>query len=176
MTPKIKWMLGILGGLFGVSMLGRAASAGTAVSSSRPADPFSPHEPAGDGPVQSAQPGVLKFREFALARWGERPGSPTNIVADKPGEHREGRAWDMMTLDLSHGQKIADEMTANDGELARRAGIMYMIWNRRMWRSYPKGDLPAGSWGPYTGQNPHTDHIHFSFGWAGAREKTSLYV
>jgi hypothetical protein len=28
-------------------------------------------------------------------------------------------------------------------------------------------------WRPYVGTNPHTDHIHFSFSWAGARKQTS---
>jgi hypothetical protein len=54
-------------------------------------------------------------------------------------------------------------------ELARRAGIRTIIYERRIWN--------AGSraWEPYTGKNPHTDHIHFGFSRAGGAGQTSLY-
>ncbi|GKQ39634.1 hypothetical protein [Streptomyces sp. A012304] len=46
---------------------------------------------------------------------------------------------------------------------------MYMIWNRRIWMA----NRPGAGWQPYRGANPHTDHVHFSFSWAGARKETS---
>ncbi|HEX6878474.1 MAG TPA: hypothetical protein VF165_22645, partial [Nocardioidaceae bacterium] len=55
--------------------------------------------------------------------------------------------------------------------MARRLGIQYMIWNRRIWGSYAAGS----GWRKYTGSNPHTDHVHFSLSWAGARKKTSFW-
>jgi hypothetical protein len=33
----------------------------------------------------------------------------------------------------------------------------------------------ADGWRPYVGANPHTDHAHFSFSWAGARKQTSYW-
>ena len=36
---------------------------------------------------------------------------------------------------------------------ARRLGIMYMIWNRRIWSSYKA----SSGWRKYSGSNPHTD-------------------
>lgn len=167
MTPRLGALLAGCASLLAALFASRRASA--------PVDALAPQEPAGSGPVQAPQPGVLRFRAWALARWGERPGSPQNITADKPGEHREGRAWDLMTLSLEHGQRIIDELTASGAELARRAGVMYMIWNRQIWRSYAHGGAPAGTWGPYSGVNPHTDHVHFSFSRAGAAAQTSLY-
>ena len=41
---------------------------------------------------------------------------------------------------------------------ARRLGMMYIIWNRRMFRMYDT----ARGWAPYSGPSPHTDHVHFS--------------
>ncbi len=149
-----------------------------------PVDPYAPQEtnhPGACDPV--AKPGVLAFRAWALAKWGERPGSPQNIVracSQGTSEHEQGRAWDLMTNSLEHGQAIVDALLAPEGgepdALARRAGIMYMIWDKQMWRAYPHGGLPSGSWAPYTGgESAHTDHIHFSFSKAGADGQTSLY-
>jgi peptidoglycan hydrolase-like protein with peptidoglycan-binding domain len=58
------------------------------------------------------------------------------------------------------------------GAQARRLGVMYVIYNRRMWRTYD----PARGWTAYNGASPHTDHIHISFGWAGARGRTSFWT
>jgi hypothetical protein len=153
-------------------------------SPSSPVDPYAPQEtnhPGECDPV--AKPGVLAFRAWALGKWGERPGSPQNIVracTSGKSEHEQGRAWDLMTLGLEHGQGIVDALLATeDGEphaLARRAGIMYIIWNKQIWRAYPYAGAPSGSWGAYTGgESAHTDHLHISFSKAGAAGETSLY-
>ena len=55
--------------------------------------------------------------------------------------------------------------------MARRLGVMYVIYNRRIWGSY----RAAEGWRPYVGANPHTDHAHVSFSWAGARKQTSYW-
>ena len=47
--------------------------------------------------------------------------------------------------------------------MARRLGVMYIIFNRRIWRAY--GDP---GWGAYSGTNPHTDHIHISLSYDGS--------
>lgn len=168
-----------------------SSGGGTPASSfgGRPVDPYAPQETNQPGVCDpTAKPGVLLFRQWAIATWGERPGSPQNIVRDcaigGQSEHKEGRAWDLMTNSIEHGQTIVNALNAPDpvtGEpdaLARRAGVMYMIWNHRMWRAYPHGGAPSGTWSDYTGgeaASPHTDHVHFSFSKAGAAGETSLY-
>lgn len=147
-------------------------------------DDYAPHEPTPAGACSpTAKPGVLMFRQWALGRWPERPGSPQNILRDcsigASTEHWEGRAWDWMIGSAESAEAFLKTLLApsprgEPDELARRAGIMYMIYNRRMWRAYPLGNQPRG-WAPYTGPNPHTDHIHFSFSRAGAAGETSLY-
>ncbi len=50
---------------------------------------------------------------------------------------------------------------------------MYIIWNKKVWRSY------RGEWGSYSCSGVtacHQDHVHFSFGWAGALKKTSYWT
>jgi hypothetical protein len=55
---------------------------------------------------------------------------------------------------------------------ARRLGIMYVIFNGRIWGAYRAAD----GWRPYGGANSHTDHVHFSFSWAGAWGHTSFWT
>ena len=135
----------------------------------------------------SPKPGVLAFRAWVKENYGERPGSPENIVRacelGNPSEHHEGRAWDWMIPDDATAQALLDELLAEDEcgnahALLRRAGIMYVIYDRRMWRAYDRGPgFPAPrEWSAYTGPNPHTDHVHFSFGTPGAMGETSFYA
>lgn len=150
-----------------------------------PVDPWAPWETTKAGQCHpTAEPGVLLFRQWVKSKWGERPGSPQNILRDcstgSPSEHWEGRAWDWMVPNPQAPEAFLSEFLATDAAgnpcaLARRAGCMYLIWNRKQWRAYPYAGAPSGSWAPYTGDNPHTDHIHFSFSWSGARGLTSLY-
>lgn len=156
---------------------------------SGPVDPYAPWETTKEGDCDpTPKPGVLAFRKWILAKFGQAPKAPQNIIRDcaigGPSEHKEGRGWDIMTNSIDHGQSIVDFLMAPDpvtGEphaLARRAGIMYAIWDHKMWRAYPWQGQPSGSWEPYTkgeAASPHTDHIHFSFSWAGAKGETSLY-
>ncbi|MGH8878156.1 MAG: peptidoglycan-binding domain-containing protein, partial [Stackebrandtia sp.] len=62
-----------------------------------------------------------------------------------------------------------------DGEahaLLRRLGIMYIIFDKHILGAY---NVEEG-WRDYKGSNPHTDHVHFSFGWDGARQDTTWWT
>ena len=92
-------------------------------------------------------------------------------------EHSEGRAIDWM-LDVNKPEEkaVAESaiafLTANNGENARRLGVMYLIWNKQSWRAY----APERGWQPYSGASPHTDHIHTSLTWDGAMKRTSWWT
>ena len=99
-----------------------------------------------------------------------------------PSEHAEGRALDWM-LNASNANDLATAKTflhwllAKDAQgnryaMARRLGVMYIIWNKRMWRAYD----PSRGWAPYTGSVPHTDHIHISLSLDGASGRTSFWT
>jgi len=97
-------------------------------------------------------------------------------------EHSEGRALDWMHDASNKREKaeadaflkwlLAEDEHGNSYAMARRLGIMYVIWNKRMWRAYD----PGRGWAPYSGYSPHTDHVHFSFSWDGAAALTSFYT
>ena len=55
---------------------------------------------------------------------------------------------------------------------ARRLGVMYVIWNGKIWGAYRSAD----GWRPYTGGESHSDHIHISLSWNGAMKSTSWWT
>jgi peptidoglycan hydrolase-like protein with peptidoglycan-binding domain len=132
-----------------------------------------------------AKPGVTAFAQLMVshykvgsaAAWGIERNCNSGVT-----EHSEGRAWDWMLNAGNPSQKaIADSVVAwlsapdaqgRPGAMARRFGINYIIWNTKMWRAY----APERGWAAYTGSSPHTDHIHFTFTWDGAYQRTSWWT
>jgi peptidoglycan hydrolase-like protein with peptidoglycan-binding domain len=60
-------------------------------------------------------------------------------------------------------------VTRNHGENARRLGIMYIIYNEKIWAIYRESDGWRKSY-------DHVDHVHISFSWNGARGNTSFWT
>jgi uncharacterized delta-60 repeat protein len=131
-----------------------------------------------------AKPGVVAFQQLLMARY---PGSRNlGIVRQchlgSRSEHKEGRAFDWgVRVDRPTEAAYAKDLiawllaTGPDGARyanARRVGIMYMIWNRKVWSA----SRPADGWREYTGPSPHTDHVHFSFTWPAAYKLTSYWT
>lgn len=144
-------------------------------------DPYAVYE-GQRGCDPAAKPGPAAFRDLVLAAYPATTNMGISRQCDRPGvsEHKEGRAWDW-GVDAHTQEHIADELIGwllatdrhgNDHAAVRRLGIMYVIWNRRIWHAY----RPDAGWVPYTGVSPHTDHVHFSFGWAGARQETTWWT
>lgn len=129
------------------------------------------------------KPGTLALRDILLARYPSTKSLGVSRSCDVGGqsEHKEGRAFDWGTDidDASDVAAVNDFLTAllaTDAEghryaLARRMGIMYMIWNRQIWGAYSASE----GWRPYDGPNPHTDHVHISLSWEGGRGETSFF-
>ena len=160
-----------------------AAAAPPALTPGPAIEAFSPYQ--GQrlcDPVE--RPGTIALRRLVLASY---PGTgDSGIVrpctAGGTSEHKEGRAWDwrVSTGNPTHVQQVAEltdwllapDEHGNTAAMARRLGIMYMIWDSKVWRSY-QADR---GWQPYTGASPHTDHVHFSLSWAGAYAQTSYWT
>ncbi|MGQ0631817.1 MAG: LysM peptidoglycan-binding domain-containing protein [Sporichthyaceae bacterium] len=126
-----------------------------------------------------AKPGVAGFAQLVLSTYahGRSAGISRSCGVGGQSEHKEGRAWDWgldpnVYEDAVAGQRVLDFLLANNGANARRFGIMYIIWNNRIWAAYRAAD----GWRPYTGADPHTSHMHLSFSWAGAMQRTSWWT
>ena len=65
------------------------------------------------------------------------------------------------------GDPIANWLVQN----ATAIGVQYLIWNRVSWN----GHIKAPKDRPYTGPNPHTDHIHVELNHDGAGRKTPWF-
>ncbi len=130
------------------------------------------------------KPGVIGFREMVLRTYPTTrdSGIGRDCAAEGDSEHKEGRAWDWgVNANNAADRARADEFLSwllatdrhgNKHANARRLGVMYVIWNGRIWGSY----RAAEGWRTYTGASPHTDHVHVSFSWAGARKQTTWWT
>lgn len=147
----------------------------------REVEPFAPYQPqVSCDPV--AKPGVVAFRHLVLRRFGGTDlGIQRDCSAGGDSEHKEGRAWDHGLnwhdkADRERAQQTLDwlteTVTADPARRAKRLGVMYIIWNEKIWSAYRAED----GWRPYTGASPHRDHIHFSFTWNGAMKRTSWWT
>ena len=129
--------------------------------------------------LTETQPGVIAFAKLLNATYGTHSYGTLRKCA---AEHGEGRALDWMLNANDPAQRAlgnaltrwlsAPDAEGRPGAMARRFGINYVIWNRQQWFAWK----PAEAWQPYYGAVPHTDHIHFSFTWDGAYERTSWWT
>jgi len=124
-----------------------------------------------------AKPGVVAFAALMTAQYKIGAKGTYRPCQSDVSEHYESRALDwMLSVNDPTQRGIANSVTAwlsaNNGAMARRFGISYIIWNRRMWREYD----PGRGWAAYTGAVPHTDHVHLTFSWDGAMKRTSWWT
>jgi hypothetical protein len=189
----VRWALSFcavtlaLNGTFGA--LAPAAQADVASGPSAPAEApekiedFAPYVPQKVcDPV--AKPGTTALAKMVLAYYdtGRNGGITRACSIGARSEHKDGRAWDWMVSVSKPSEKATAErflawLTAEgpDGEdayNARRLGVMYLIWNHRIWTA---GRADSG-WRPYRGSNPHTSHVHVSLSWSGAMKQTSWWT
>jgi hypothetical protein len=156
-------------------------------------DPYGSYE--GQSKCEPApKPGVLAFQAMVVRAYPATTLGSISRACNIGGqsEHKEGRAWDWGAAYANRAQRaaaddlikwlLAKDTYGNDAAMARRFGIMYIIWHRRIW-------MPGGGWrtycvdkkdvcrdpGSHTVLDPHVSHVHFSFTWAGAREQTSFW-
>ena len=142
-----------------------------------------------------AEPGVVAFQQMVMRAYpttGAGSISRECSGGTATSEHNEGRAWDWgVNAAVASQKKIADELIdwliqddryGNEHAMARRAGVMYLIWNRRIWFPWSGWEIyceqrKRGCVDPDDGdlRHPHTDHVHFSFTKAAAAKKTTLY-
>jgi len=138
------------------------------------------------------RPGVNATKALLLKTYGDRVIYIPRYGCSGTSEHHEGRALDWMISVRNSSQKATAEsfiawllktdQFGNKHAMVARMGIMYIIWNNKMWRAYD----PGRGWTEYkncstrtsSGNDTecHRDHVHMSFTWDGAMAKTSFYT
>lgn len=131
----------------------------------------------------TAKAGVLGFRDLLLTTFPGSRNLGIGRACEAPGvsEHKEGRAFDWGVnaddpAELAAAEGVLAWMLGSDetGQpyaIARRLGLMYVIWDGRIWSSF----LAEEGWRPYVGRSTHREHIHFSFDWNGALAQSSFW-
>ncbi len=99
---------------------------------------------------------------------------PNTATPSETSVHGTGRALDIMISTVGGkangavGDRIANWLVEN----AQAIGVQYLIWNRVRWSGgYAAGRKVA----PYTGPNPHIDHIHAEINNAAATRSTPWF-
>lgn len=96
------------------------------------------------GNAAAAYPRIRALGNWQILGWGLRP--------DLSSDHPKGLAMDVMHPTAAEASIIITQFRS-------LPGAKYWIWNRQI------ANVARDNWRvrPYTGPNPHTDHVHLSF-------------
>ncbi len=73
-------------------------------------------------------------------------------------DHPKGLALDMMINNIANGTQVGQQLAEYAWANRDKYGLTYVIWNRKVISTkHPT------KWEDYTGDSPHTDHVHLSF-------------
>ncbi|HEY9564698.1 MAG TPA: hypothetical protein VIR30_13100, partial [Nocardioides sp.] len=159
------------------------------------ADTYAGYEP--QGPCRStAQPGTAELASWLVRNYPGTGSSGTVRACSTGGqsEHKDGRAFDWAADVKSKAQKKAAydflaRAFATDGKgvtdaLARRMGIMYVIYDDKIYSSYRRFEpvdyvhpdcRKLSSLAKCSRTLRHLDHLHISLSHAGGAAQTSWY-
>ncbi|HEY5821693.1 MAG TPA: peptidoglycan-binding domain-containing protein [Propionibacteriaceae bacterium] len=139
------------------------------------------------------RPGTAKLGKLLTSTYpGTTYGSARACGALPNSEHHDGRAVDWMNNVRNEKQAaqakalitwlFATDAEGNEYANARRLGVMYTIWNNKIWGAYSADR----GWRPYSScsEHPekswdntcHRNHMHLSLSWAGAMGHTSFWT
>lgn len=139
------------------------------------------------------KPGAVALRDLLVATYGAATVHLGRTCTSSTSEHFDGRAVDWMRSVRIPAQKAQAEAfvswllaPAADGTpqaMARRLGVMYVIWNNRMIRMYDPGRgwtnyrncKAASRSGKALDTTCHRNHVHLSMSWDGAAAQTSFW-
>jgi hypothetical protein len=155
-----------------------------------PLEPYAGYQPQTTC-KRTPKPGVLMLADWLVARGGGYGPISRSCAGSSRSEHKESRAFDWLLdatdpVDAALAAALLDELLAPDDTgqphaLARRMGIMYIIWDDTMYASYDgfvaKRYLSSGCRNRRTCSPTlrHRDHLHVSLTRKGARGRTSWY-
>ncbi len=151
---------------------------------------YAPYQPATKCSPK-AKPGTKQLGHWLVRRYGGGYGPISRSCGGSRSEHTEGRAFDWM-LDAntkSDRRRARDFLErafrtddgGNSHALARRMGIMYIIWNDRMYSAWdrfrPEPYLSSScrSKKKCSKTLRHRNHMHISLTRRAARADTSWY-
>ena len=155
-----------------------------------PLEDFASYQPA-TRCVRRAQPGTVMLARYLVRRHGGGMGPITRRCGGSRSEHTEGRAFDWTNDATTRagrqrvagflGEVLAAGPSGERAVVARRMGIMYVIWNDRMfaaWNQFRPEPYRSSSCRSLKRCSPtlrHRDHVHISLTRQAAQRRTSWY-
>ena len=157
-----------------------------------PVDAYANYEPQSTC-SKRPKPGTVALGEYLVATYGGSGGAVNRPCSGSgASEHKDGRAIDwVLDADSPSDRRIAKqfltEAFATDAEgnpqaLARRMGIMYVIWSDHFYPAYDEFEQQSYLSSSCRTKKKcsktlrHRDHMHISLSRAGGRGLTSFYV
>ncbi|HKP83174.1 MAG TPA: MBL fold metallo-hydrolase [Pyrinomonadaceae bacterium] len=116
---------------------------------------------------------LLKLRDQVNTKAPRRNKASDGTIGDtahcqRNSDHnpwvKDGSIGVVTAMDITNDPaKGCDANTIAEAIRASRdSRVKYIIWNRRIANSAAIGSAEAWQWRPYTGENPHTRHVHIS--------------
>jgi hypothetical protein len=140
------------------------------------------------------RPGTAALAGLLVSTYGPATTYISRACSSSTSEHFDGRALDWMRSVRNDAERaqvedflawvLAPGADGTPQEMARRMGIMYIIWNNQMIRMYD----PGRGWTNYNNcMDParsnagldtscHRNHVHISMSWDGAAALTSWWT
>lgn len=183
-VPLVRQLVGLLVGVLLVAALG-------AVPAQASIDDYAGYEPQ-QTCTSVAKPGTVYLLHWLVRQYPHTGSNGTLRACDSGGvsEHKDGRAvdWGLDAADPAQVELadrfleriFASDRQGNPDALARRMGIMYLIWNDHIYSAYADGFakrpyLPCEKPKNCSKTSRHRDHMHISLSYAGAAAQTSFY-
>jgi hypothetical protein len=172
-------------------LVGPAAVAGVD-GSGLPVEDYASYDPQTTC-TKKPRVGTIALGEWLVTTYGGAGGAVNRPCSGSgASEHKDGRAVDW-TLDADNpadrklaraflAAAFATDAAGNPAALARRMGIMYVIWSDNFYPAYhqfqPNSYLSSScrSKRKCSKTLRHRDHMHISLSKAGAKGLTSFYV
>ena len=172
--------------------LALAAPAAWAVEYSGPVDDYATYQPQSVC-RHHATTGAKQLAAWITKRYDGTAAATLRPCSGGSSEHKDGRAidWTMDAAKKADRREVAgflDRLFATDADgnehaLARRMGIMYVIWDDHIWSAY--GDPHFDERDYLNSACPslrkcsktlrHRDHVHISLSKPGGRAATTWY-
>lgn len=163
----------------------------TSAKYAQPVESYASYQPQ-KSCTSKDKPGTVALAQWLTGRGGVFGGTLRSCRSGGQSEHKDGRAFDW-TLDATSidddataqafiTEAFADDEIGDTDALARRMGIMYVIWNDKIYSAWygfePRKYLNAGCRTRKTCSATlrHRDHMHISLSKAGSMGKTSWYA
>ena len=167
---------------------------GSAQAAYAPVEPYARYDPQSTC-SPTAKAGTRTLGRWIVTTYRGGYGSTSRACRGRSvSEHKEGRAFDWRLdarsrTDRARAARFLARITATgptgeEAELARRMGVMYLIWNDHIYaaydefrpRSYRSSSCRGIRLSKCSRTLRHRDHMHISLSRDGARARTSFYL